>query len=448
MKLNQDYRHKFNHPHSVAVVSLYPKQGEVYSSGASGVASYTKNVVSKLNRPVVVAADVWGASGANRQYQEQNSLVLRVWQRGQFSMWTQIISTLSKFNKIESLLIHFDFSMYGGILTSALILPFLALVRVLGFRPIVVSHHVIKDVRNLSGQVGLGNGFKDTIKAFIYNFIFRCFYWLLGKTAAKVVVLEEPLKQKLKGTIPENKLIVIPHAVDNQLTQPSKHQARKRLGFQTDESVVMFFGYINWFKGADFFANAVRDVSQLNGRPVRFVMAGGESPTLKDKHYYQQFYQQVINAVDASPSLELTGYIPQDRIADYFAAADLVVFPYREFMCASGVMSLVFSYGKPFIVSSQLNPMLSSPDLSRALNTAGLRAMDMTFLLTKPSLLEVTEKVLHNGIKAKMEKITELVRAERSFAATADNYQYLLQPAELTQAAARSQGGLAYELEK
>ena len=90
----------------------------------------------------------------------------------------------------------------------------------------------------------------------------------------------------------------------------------------------------------------------------------------------------------------------QDQIANYFAAADLVVLPYRAFMCASGVMSLVFSYTKPFIISEQLTPMLASSDFQQALDKTGLKAKDISFTLDNKSLLAVTEKVLENGFKS------------------------------------------------
>ena len=298
MKIRQQHLDKFNHAETTAVISLYPKQGEIYSAGVSGVASYTKNVVRHLKNKVVVLADIWDQK---KQYREDNSLVLRVWHGAQPKMWLQILKALRQLTEVRSLLIHFDFSMYGSIVTSSLILPFLALTRVMGFKTVVVSHHVIKDVRTVAGQVGLGHTFKDKLKALFYNLIFKVFYWVLGKTAQSIVLLEQPLKKRLIGIIPQDKLMVIPHAVDAELSKPTKSQGRSRLGFKTDEAVVMFFGYVNWFKGADFFAQAVREVQELNDQKVRFVMAGGQSATLKNKSYYQQFYNKVLDTVEASP---------------------------------------------------------------------------------------------------------------------------------------------------
>lgn len=441
MKLNKNQLAKYNTPDTVAVVSLYPKRGEIYSAGASGVASYTKNVVREMGQKVVVIGDRLNGKAI---YEEANSLVTRVWQANHPKMWLEVLSVLRQLTQVKSLLIHFDFSMYGGMVTSGLMLPFLGLTRLLGFAPTVVSHHVIRDVRKLSGQVGLGEGIKSAVKAKLYNLAFKSFYWLLGKVASKVVVLEEPLQARLTGIIPADKLVVIPHAVDKDLVSPSKAVARKRLGYAQDEQVVMFFGYVNWFKGADFFARAVKDITQLNGKKVRFVMAGGKSPTMKDKGFYQNFYARVTKAVETSKSLELTGYVPQEKIADYFAACDLVVFPYREFMCASGVMSLVFSYQKPFIVSNKLLPMLSAPDFTRGLRQVGLRAMDMTFVMTKRSLVEVMERVLENGLKAKMRSLTRIMRDKRDFTTTANLYTTALQTADKPSLLSRAKGALAY----
>lgn len=395
-----------------------------------------------MGHKVVVIAD--RISEKNDAYEEENSLVTRSWSGNHPKMWMEVLSVLRQLTKVRSLLIHFDFSMYGGMITSGLMLIFLAITRLLGFEPAVVSHHVIKDVRKLSGQVGLGVGLSSYIKAEVYNLAFKSFYTLLGKVASKVIVLEEPLEEKLTGIIPIQKLTTIPHAVDNELVTPSKKQAKKRLGYAEDESVVMFFGYVNWFKGADFFAKAVKDIKKLNGKKVRFVMAGGESPTMKDKEFYQTFYRKIMKVVGESKNLELTGYVPQNEIADYFAAADLVVFPYREFMCASGVMSLVFSYKKPFIVSDQLQLMLASADLADGMKLVGLRSMDMTFLLNKSSLIEVMERVLENGLKNKMRKLALIMRKKRSFSTTAYLYSATLKPSPAIKSVNSAKDALAY----
>lgn len=450
MKLNKKQLSKYNQPDTVAVVSLYPKRHEVYSAGASGVASYTKNVVKKLAKPAVILADILPdkrhAKGSS--YEEDGSLVVRNWHGNHPFMWVQVFSLLRQLSQVRSLLIHFDFSMYGGMLTSGLMLPFLAMTRLLGFQPTVVSHHVIKDVRKLSGQVGLGTGLSAFFKVMLYNFVFKTFYWLLGKVASNVVVLEEPLQERLSGVISDKKLVTIPHAVDSELATPSKTQARKRLGYDADEAIVMFFGYVNWFKGADFFAQTVKDITHLNGKKVRFVMAGGESPTMKEKDFYQKMFKKVTDAVASSPTLELTGYVPQEKIADYFAASDLVVFPYREFMCASGVLSLVFSYQKPFIVSDQMAPMLTALDFSATMKQVGLESKDMVFSLNKKSLVAVMEKVLENGLKKKMRNLARHMCSHRSFEATANLYTDVLKPTQNAPLVKWAKGALVYAVEE
>lgn len=445
MNKQKNYIDKYNRPETVAVVSLYPKKGEVYSAGASGVASYTKNVVRDLKQPVVVLADIWGKSII---YEEDQSLVLRVWQRNRKRMWLQLLLVLKQLTQVSGLLIHFDFSMYGGMLNSGLIIPFLGISRLMGFKPVVVSHHVIKDVRRLSGQVGLGEGLKKVIKTFVYNLTFRLFYWLLGLVAERIVVLEEPLKERLAEVIPERKLAVIPHAVDEHIKVPAKKAARHRLGYGQDEQVVLFFGYVNWFKGADLFAQAFDKTTTLGQKPARFVMAGGESPTLKEKAFYQKYYEEVVGTVRGSKRIELTGYVPQEKIGDYFAACDVVVFPYREFMCASGVMAQAFAYKKPIIVSKTLARVFSTGEMQQILRSVNLRLADVTFSLDAVTMLEVTERVLENGLKTKLKRMARRLREERSFAKTSYLYKQVLIDASSTRQAPAREGVWAYAVDE
>ncbi|PIP32210.1 hypothetical protein COX23_06010, partial [Candidatus Gottesmanbacteria bacterium CG23_combo_of_CG06-09_8_20_14_all_37_19] len=225
----------------------------------------------------------------------------------------------------------------------------------------------------LKGHVGLGDGILDTLKGFVYNVIFHLFYFFLGLLAKQIIVLEEVLKNKLSRLTSENKIITISHGVDDKLQSISKDIARKRLGIGKREYAVLFFGFINWFKGADCFVDSYKTTGKFLGRKARFILAGGKSPTMKDKPFYQKFYKEVTDNIKTSKRIEMTGYVPQNKIASYFSACDLVVLPYRHLMTASGVLSLVFSYRKPFIVSENLGEMFQSPDLSEAMKYAGLK---------------------------------------------------------------------------
>jgi len=433
---------QFDTPDTLLVVSLYPKKGETYSSGTTGVASYTKNLVTAMNRKVVVLADT--QSKQTSSYQEKNTLVLRCFQPNTFTMWLSLLKQLLLFKQAKTVLVQFDFSMYGSMIISALLLPFLALLNILGFKVSVVSHHVVTDVKTLKGHLGIGNSWFDSIKSWLFNVAFRTFYFVLSLVTHAIIVLEDTLKSNIKNYTNNAKVVAIPHAVDTSLTPISKKEARKKLHISEKENVVIFFGFVNWFKGADLFASMYQSVDMLDGKPARFILAGGESVTLKEKAYYQHYYQDILTTIDNSHRVEITGYVPQNKIAQYFAAADLIVFPYRTFMCASGVLSLAFSYQKPFIVSEALTSMLEESDFKVAFKASKLKANQITFRLTTHSAVAVTEKVLNNGLKKKLTNVGSLMRQFRSFENNATLYEQTLFAYSTTNKSAENTSEYAY----
>lgn len=414
---------KFNQPDTLAMITLYPKKGETYSEGTTGVASYAKNLVTRLSRNVVVLCDY--ALQPNI-YREQNTFVMRVFKNGHWHMWLEIFKALRNILAVKKVLLQLDFAMYGGFFNIGLSLPFLALLKLFGYESSVIMHHVVVDIAKLSGHVGLGRGSSDKLKIYLYNAAFAVFYTLLGLTTKSIIVLEEGLKQRLHRYINPHKVVVLPHAVDASLTAPNRLRARKKLGVKSDELMVLFFGFVNWFKGADFFVNSFAGKRTLNGKKVKFILAGGESATQKNRKAYQRYFQQVSASISHAKNIHLTGYVPQRQIGRYFSAADLVVFPYRDFMCASGVLSLTFSYGKPFVASTAFAKMFEGNDFKNSLKAVGLDNEEIVFPLKRKACVATVEKVLANGAKAKLVSLAELMRERRSFSNTANQLDDIL----------------------
>ncbi len=406
------------------MVSPYPKKDELYSAGTSGVASYAKNIASHMTGDVVVLADY---EKKPEIYEEGNVLVVRCFKRNNPRMWMDILKTLQKIKSTKKILIQYDFAVYGNVLTTFTVLPFLSLLKILGYQTSVVVHHVVVDVFKLQGHLGLRDTISDKMKGKLFNQFFHIFYKILGMLADNIIVLEEALKKMLGKMISSEKVFAVPHGVDIDMIPQVKTNARKALGFGDNEYVVMFFGYVNWFKGADFFVDAFSDVKNMLGKKVRFVLAGGESPTMKNRGYYQDYFSEILRKIYSSHNIEMTGYIPQNQIASYFAAADLVILPYRNFMTASGVLSLIFSYKKPFIISEELKGMFESEDFIDALSRSGLNIEDVVFQLNKKSCIMITEKVLKNGLKEKMIHMAELIREKRAYENTALKYANIMQ---------------------
>ena len=202
MKINQKLIEKYNHQDSLMIVSVYPKKGEVYSSGVSGVASYVKNLASNLNRKVIVIADYQ----ANPEiYEEGNVLVARCFKVGKMGLWRDVYKILKQFKQVKTALMQLAPSIYGGWLISGLILPFIAILRLVGYRVSVSLHHVVEDIGRLSGHVGLGNSELDSLKIKFINLVFKIYYWSLGWSVNKIIVLEQGLQSKLAKLVDKNK---------------------------------------------------------------------------------------------------------------------------------------------------------------------------------------------------------------------------------------------------
>jgi glycosyltransferase involved in cell wall biosynthesis len=420
--LNANQLKQFDTPDTLLVVSPYPKKGETYSAGASGIASYTKNLVINMDRPVVVLADY---ATKPTTYREKNTLVTRCFQHD-LKLWNNVFKIITQFKKAKQVLIQFDFSLYGSVTTSSLIVPFIALLKLKGYEVTITLHSVVTDVNGISGHLGLTNSFAHKMKAKVMNRIFRTFYKTVGALCDNVVILEQALRQRLEKQVPGKKITVVSHPVDSSLKPIAKSVARKKLGIGEDEQVVLFFGYVNWFKGADFFAKAFAKKSKILGKQARFVIAGGESITLKDQHYYQEYFKSTTQTINTSTAVEITGYVPQEKIPYYFSAADLVVFPYRYFMCASGVLSLVFSYHTPFVVSTAMTDMFKSPDFKKALKSSNLSTKDLVFSLTEKSLNTIVDGVLKNGRKKKLMTMGDSMRSARTYPAAAKQYERVI----------------------
>jgi len=427
-KLSNTVIKRYNNPGTVVVLSLYPNQGETYTAGKTGVASYTKNVVRNMRRKVIVLCDI---ETVPEVYVEDHALVIRCFRKDHLGMWLDIWHALSRFPDVQTVLTQYDFAMYGNPMVSSIGLVFLGFLRIHGYRTFVTLHHVVDDVTKLKGHVGLGGSPKDAFIANIYNFLFHTFYRILSLVSSHVIVLETSLKDKLRTIAPWVATSAIPHGVDANLRPMPTKLARKKLGIPVRDHVIIFFGYINWFKGADIFARTFARVHHLLGKRVHVIIAGGESPTLANRPYYQYFFREVRDEVRASKHITLTGYVPQKDIATYFSAADLIVFPYRHYMTASGVLSLTFSYRKPFIISRPLAEMFHSEDFERQLAHAGLRASDITFDLYPQSIIDMTKEVLINGRKAKLVVMANSLRTARSYVRVAKAYEDLLFPRAL-----------------
>jgi len=112
---------------------------------------------------------------------------------------------------------------------------------------------------------------------------------------------------------------------------PSREEARAKLGLSGN--VALFFGHIRPFKGLDIALEAWKRVSNAT-----LVVAG------------ENWWRTAAPAVQANVRFDLR-FIPDSEVAAYFAAADVVLAPYRS-EAQSGVALTAFHFARPVIATS------------------------------------------------------------------------------------------------
>ncbi len=143
------------------------------------------------------------------------------------------------------------------------------------------------------------------------------------------------------------RVVVIPHGeygfFERHAELPDRQTARRGLGLEPASEVALFFGYIREYKGLDVLLEAWPAVADARPR-ARLVIAGDPVQLDAARRAELERRGQRLRAVCRFR------YIPFSEVPRYFAAADLLVMPYRR-ISQSGVLYLALSLGVPVVAS-------------------------------------------------------------------------------------------------
>jgi glycosyltransferase involved in cell wall biosynthesis len=152
------------------------------------------------------------------------------------------------------------------------------------------------------------------------------------------------------GAVREDLLRLRPGADYRQVDHPvyeifpaaiSQKEARQKLGL-ADRRVMLYFGYIRAYKGVPSLIRAMKHI--VNELPVRLLVCG-------------EFYDGREEALGLIRELNLEEsvtvydrFIPNQDVALYFCASDLVVLPYLS-ATQSGIVQVAYHYDRPVIIT-------------------------------------------------------------------------------------------------
>ncbi|UPL47961.1 glycosyltransferase [Hymenobacter sublimis] len=135
-----------------------------------------------------------------------------------------------------------------------------------------------------------------------------------------------------------------PHPLyDNFGPLKPKAEALRTLGLDPQVGYLLFFGFIRAYKGLDILLQAFAD-ERLTKLPVKLIIAG---------EYYEDAapYEELIRQHQLENRLvRATDFIPNEKVVDYFCAADMVVQPYKN-ATQSGVSQIAYHFSRPMLVT-------------------------------------------------------------------------------------------------
>ncbi len=145
--------------------------------------------------------------------------------------------------------------------------------------------------------------------------------------------------------VKENRVEVVPHGIYDFYRDKTipKAAARSKLGIPKNARVLLLFGNIRPYKGAEELLEAF-SIAKEKIRGLFLVIAG--------KAWNPELEAKITNSLMGEDSKLLAlKYIPSSEIKLYFGAADAVVLPYNHFEAQSGPGNIALAFEKPLVVS-------------------------------------------------------------------------------------------------
>jgi glycosyltransferase involved in cell wall biosynthesis len=159
------------------------------------------------------------------------------------------------------------------------------------------------------------------------------------------VVQSTAERQRLHELLPQANITVVPLPIYDMFLGESLPQveARAKLDLPVDSPVLLFFGIVRAYKGLMDLIEALPEIRATLGEVLLLVVGEfWDSP---------EPYKEQIAALGLTDCVRIENrYVPNEEIAPYFYAADLVVAPYRR-ATGSGVVQTAIGFGIPLLTT-------------------------------------------------------------------------------------------------
>lgn len=172
----------------------------------------------------------------------------------------------------------------------------------------------------------------------------------------------------------------------------TKEEARKKLGLNAGDKLILFFGLIRHYKGLDILLEAMGN-AEIKKQNIKLLIAG---EFYEDK----QPYLDLIEKYDLKNHIILHDkFIANEDVRYYFCASDLVAQTYRN-ATNSGVTMVGYYYSKPMLVT----------------NVGGLAEIvpdQKCGYVVEPTITVISEKILDYFLNKREAEFTLNVKNEK-----------------------------------
>lgn len=403
------------------MISDYP---EKTSRGEKnyGIAWYTKETLEPLaeeyNQKFIVLAEK-GVDNKPAVFADGKILVLRVFEPQHHTLFPIILRWLYAFSHVKHVYVHSEFCTTGGIRNFILLIPFLCIIKAYGKSVSYFAHNVVTN----TSSIGPHLGFRDkSIFLHIFNILLQQYYRILGLLVDRIIVMDGVLEKRLEQYVDKRKIIHIPIWTVTKNKKSPGNNLRKKLALKKNDFVLLYFGFITWYKGADWIIDQVKKIPKLGGKRIRLVLAGGMAYSLKHKKYYQDFYNKLSSSITGAKNITLTDFVDEKDIEKYFDLADVVILPYRGYIGSSGIFSYALSYEKPFILSRAMSEICQNQDFQDAMEKQGVKKSDFIFDHSLPSLRKILLQIGNSKNLEKLQALSKGLQEVRSKEKLIDSY--------------------------
>jgi glycosyltransferase involved in cell wall biosynthesis len=140
-------------------------------------------------------------------------------------------------------------------------------------------------------------------------------------------------------------IVLSPHPIFAHFGNPIlKSEARKIIGQQEEDKIILFFGFIRHYKGLDMLLKAMATDTIKNAN-IKLMVVG---------EFYEnaQPYYDLIKTLGIEDRIILhTQFVPDEEVKNFVCSADFIIQPYRN-ATQSGVTPLAYHFEIPMLVTN------------------------------------------------------------------------------------------------